>query len=194
MKTRPVVRGLRFRKYLPPRCSRSPRRRRWITIVLTERAVAEDPCVHGPPIKRSPDELATSPCVTGPQGPGATSFATTLPNDSTSHTLITIDGLEIKGLCTMGAKIEINAGTPDGAHTMDISGTTVTAVGSTDTYKQLDAPATSGIILQLNASGAIDIGAIARNTTASSAFSRLDIHVDSTACNAWGMITPSTSS
>jgi hypothetical protein len=123
---------------------------------------------------------------TGPQGPGATGLSTTLPADTTMHTLITVSGLNIRGLCTSGGLVQVEVATSTGTTTLDASGTTNNASSSSALRTDTEDSASIGV----GPTASDDMDVIARNTAVGN-FVRIDLHGQGSNCHFWAMVTPS---
>ena len=129
---------------------------------------------------------------TGAQGPGATSLTSTVPVTPTGtyQPLTTIEGMTIEGACSSNSHVVSLRISPAGStSTLRISGTTFNGTS----VQPFDFDGASGPTNTASAA-IIDLDVIARDTAVSSAFTRLDLHVEtngSAACPVSGMFTPS---
>jgi hypothetical protein len=119
----------------------------------------------------------------GPQGPGATSFTTTLPEETTAAPLITLgNGVVVTGTC-VGGGIDLAIETPSGNH-LEASGTH-NAEGMVRPTDALDVHSTF-----VDEGTSVDFDIIAADSTIGT-FDRIDVHGSAgPPCTFWGMITP----
>jgi hypothetical protein len=137
--------------------------------------------------------------TTGPQGPGASSFDASVPADAQQHELMTVGGIHLTEACfpNPSGQVNLHFKSAQNFATMDITGTDSTFNNQNVTgVFGVDKSATNEVALG-SAGGAptdthsLDADVIARDTSVTNKFTRFDVHVDSPACTAWGMITPS---
>ena len=124
----------------------------------------------------------------GPAGPGATSFSTTLAQDTgTVHVLTTTSaGIVVKAVCT-ASRVELQLATVSGAAALEHN----SIVNKNGTLTTPSA-ATGVATFVASASNIVDLASIARNTAMGNAFWRFDLHsAHLSPCRFWGMITPS---
>ena len=133
------------------------------------------------------------PGAAGPRGPGASSFSTSVPADSTYHTLANVNGLAIQALCNGGTLNHLAIVTTPDTSTLQASGT----YGIYGLSPSVGAVDVNGVDSYSNSSGEphVNLDVIVRNTAVASNFVRVDVHVEgggtNQPCPAWGMITPS---
>jgi hypothetical protein len=128
----------------------------------------------------------------GPQGPGATSFTTTVVQEAAPVTVADLkNGVIVKASCAGASKqAELALETPSGQH-LQLSGT-YNQGGSV--FPLDDDSLTAGAIIP--GPGSVDIDAIARDSSLGGNFVRLDAHAQfvssppSAPCDVWGMVTP----
>jgi hypothetical protein len=143
-------------------------------------------------VKRGPAGPQGPAGATGAKGPGATSFTSTVPVTPTGlyEPLTTINGLTIEGACSSNSHVvSLRISTPGSTSTLQITGTTFNGTS----LQPFDFDGTSGST-NTGSADRIDLDAIARDSAVSSAFTRVDLHVQtngSAPCPVWGMFTPS---
>jgi hypothetical protein len=128
--------------------------------------------------------------VPGPSGPGATSFSTTVAQDSgTVHVLTTTSGgIAVKAVCT-ASRVELQLATASGANGLEHN----SIVNKNGTLTTPSAAGTGTATFVASASNIVDLASIARNSAVGNAFWRFDLHAAHLSpCRFWGMITPST--
>jgi hypothetical protein len=127
---------------------------------------------------------------TGPQGPGATSFATTLPNDGAETPLAPVgSGLKLTGSCSVGI-VEVLLETSSGQSTFEGSG--IVAKGTTVFSSEING---DNVGMGFNAgTGAAHMTAIGRDKTVGGPLVQVEAGAIWTAsgCRFWGTVTPTT--
>jgi hypothetical protein len=129
--------------------------------------------------------------VQGLQGPGATSISTTVPNDGGTHTVATIDGMNVTVQCTGTTSVDLGLANLATTTTLQVSGT---FYGGTSVFPM---NANNVFSVSGNPTATEDLDVIARNTAVANNFDRFDFYGQkssggSNPCVVWGMITPST--
>jgi hypothetical protein len=129
---------------------------------------------------------------TGPQGPGASTFVTTLPEDQTYHTLVTLDnGLTVKGICSTFSEVGLDLEVTPSSNGLQASGTASWDIGSVDHLAHIDY--NDNVAGTLPAGDTyVDLDVLARNGDAGGKFARIDVHGSfGSPCTFWGMTIPS---
>jgi hypothetical protein len=127
---------------------------------------------------------------TGSQGPGASSFATTIPQGTIQAPLATLsNGVTITGNCQSGGTgVQLNITTTSGMDNLEASGT-VQAAAATPAVSAVEAYQTN--VLETGDPSWVEYDIIARDTTVGS-FDHIDVAIlTRNPCVAWGVITPS---
>jgi hypothetical protein len=127
----------------------------------------------------------------GPQGPGASSFATTVPQEAEGVTVANLNnGAIVQAFCIGGTEqVQLALETPSGVH-LQVSGTESVE----KTLFPLDGD-NSGVGSVVKGRSA-DIDAIARDSSLGGRFARVDVHGSFVSsppgapCDVWGMVTP----
>jgi hypothetical protein len=124
----------------------------------------------------------------GIQGPGASSFATTLPQGTTTaSTLATVgNGLTVKGTCSSTTvELLIEASSP--SDNIALSGTMLTGAKGLESIDE-KSPGPKSVPSTTFA----DFDVIGRDNFLAGQFARIDVHgTFGSPCEFWGMITPS---